>query len=75
MSLGSEYLADYAFEMDYPFGVPSDVWTKKDGTKIKLTEMTEPHIRNCMSIVGEDDAWYGQFYEELERRNRKKAMR
>ena len=75
MSFGAEILADYAFERDFPFGMPSDVWTKRDGTKIKLTEMSESHIKNCMRIVGEDDPWYGEFYQELKRRKMAKVMR
>lgn len=67
MSLGSDYLNDHAFERDYPFGMPNDYWSSKNG-KIALKNMTEQHIRNCMKIVGEDDAWYGRFQRELESR-------
>ena len=69
MGLGSELLDDYAFERDYPFGLPNDYWNSKNG-KIALKNMTESHIRNCMRIVGEDDAWYGRFQKELNRRTR-----
>lgn len=69
MGLGSELLDDYAFEWDYPFGLPNDYWLSKNG-KIALKNMTESHIRNCMRIVGEDDAWYGRFQKELNRRTR-----
>lgn len=68
MSMWSDYEADAAFERDFPFGVPYDEWTTKDGRKIRLADMTESHIRNCMRIVGEDDAWYGRFKKELARR-------
>jgi len=67
-SLGSEFLADNAFELDYPFGLPGDVWTMKDGTKIKLSDMTTTHIIRCMNLVCEDDGWYAEFQGELERR-------
>lgn len=80
MSLGSEYMSEHAFETDFPFGMPSDEWRKKDGTTVKLSDMTVSHIRNCMRIVGEDDPWYGQFENELKRRSgldssRNKGMR
>lgn len=66
MSLFEDY--DGHFEADYPFGVPNETWKTKSGA-IKVKDMTESHIRNCMRIVGEDDAWYGYFAKELKRRN------
>ena len=68
MSLYSDFSADYQFERDYPFGLPSDYWTTKTGQKIRITEMTNLHILNCMNLVGQDDAWYGTFVKELKRR-------
>lgn len=67
MSMGEELLADSAFERDFPYGVHGDVWNSKDGP-VKLSDMSEQHIRSCMRIVGEDDGWYGRFEKELERR-------
>lgn len=68
MGMGEEWLADHYFEMDHPFGMPSDTWTTKDGRKIKLKDMTERHIKNCMRLVGEEDLWYERFQKELIRR-------
>jgi len=68
MSLWDDFEADAAFVWDFPFGIPCDHWTTRDGTLIPLEEMTTSHIRNCMRLVGEDDAWYGHFQKELERR-------
>ena len=68
MSLWDDYRADYAFERDYPFGVPGDIWTTKAGKKINLRDMATTHIRCCMKIVGEDDPWFRRFSEELDRR-------
>jgi len=73
MSQWDDFQADNQFEMDFPFGLPSDVWTKRDGTKINLSEMTESHIINCMNIVGEDDGWHGRFQRELDRRTTARA--
>lgn len=68
MSLYDDYIADLQFAIDFPYGVPCDYWTTKDGTEIKLSDMSEEHIRNCMRIVGEDNDWYDKFEEELCRR-------
>lgn len=68
MSLGSEFLSDYAFETEYPFGIAGKVWTTKDRRKIAVKDMTTQHILNCMRIVGEDDEWYYVFKNELESR-------
>ena len=46
---------DGYFERDYPFGIPGDVWKSKNGP-IKVSDMSEHHIRSCMKIVGEDGA-------------------
>lgn len=68
MSLGREYMSDYAFETEYPFGIAGEHWTTKDGRKIAIKDMTTQHILNCMRIVGEDDEWYYVFKNELESR-------
>ena len=68
MILGQEFLEDYRFEADYPFGLPCDFWRTGDGTLILIKEMTVQHIKNCMKIVGEDDGWYKAFRSELSRR-------
>ena len=69
MSCWSELMADYLFERDFPFGVPGKVWHSRNGD-IAVKDMTESHSRKCMRIVGEDDAWYGWFVEELRRRGK-----
>lgn len=65
MSLYDDY--DGYFEEQYPFGMAGDIWKSRRGD-IKVSDMTNEHIRNCMRIVGEDDVWYGRFLEELKRR-------
>ena len=70
MSLFDDYKAECEFSRDYPFGVPGKSWTTKTGESIKLTDMTEGHIKNCMRLVGEDDPWYSTFQKELDRRHR-----
>lgn len=71
MGYGAEILADYAFERDYPFGIPNPknpIWKTRSGKELPIRNMTTQHIRNCMRLVGEDDMWYDAFAAELERR-------
>lgn len=68
MSLGHEYEAEFEFEKDFPFGLPGDYWYSKSG-RIKVSDMTDSHIMNCMRIVGEDDPWYSHFKKELDKRH------
>ena len=65
MSLYSDY--DGYFEESYPFGIVGDVWHSHSGD-IRVSDMTNSHIRACMRIVGKDDAWYWRFQKELNRR-------
>lgn len=68
MCLGLDYLADYAFERDFPFGTHK-YWETKEGKKLRPKEMTTNHIINCMKIVKDiDEEWYCIFKEELEKR-------
>lgn len=68
MSLGSEYLAEYAYERDHPHGVNNDEWKTRDGRILKVKDMTTAHIKNCMRMIGQmDDFWY-VFEAELKKR-------
>lgn len=59
MSLGSDYLAEYAFERDYPHGVNGDEWRDARGVVHKLKDMSESYIKNVMRFIGkDDDFWY-----------------
>lgn len=71
MSIYDDYIADAQYDRDFPFGYPDTidpVWVTADGTEIPVSEMDDDHIRNCMRLVGEDDAWYDVFQEELDHR-------
>lgn len=73
MSYASELLADYAFERDYPFGIPNPcnpIWKTQNGQEIPIYNMTIQHIKNCMRLVGEDNMWYDAFAAELQRRKK-----
>lgn len=68
MCLGLDYIADYAFERDFPFGTHK-YWETQAGKKLRPCEMTTKHIINCLRIVKDvDDEWYHIFREELEKR-------
>ena len=70
-SLYDDFLADYQFERDFPFGIPNEqnpIWVTSNGEEIPIKAMTTFHIMNCMKIVGEDDMWYHIFQKELDDR-------
>lgn len=66
MSMWSDLVADYAYEMYND--MRAGIWTMRDGTEIAVTDMTTSHIRNCMRMVGTKHEWYRVFAEELKRR-------
>lgn len=71
MSMGSEFFAEYAYEISFPFGMPcgnDPLWKTRESKRIPVSKMTTAHIQNCMRIVGEDDDWYWAFQKELDRR-------
>lgn len=68
MDLLDEFDAVCILAKDFPFDISSEEWKTKDGTIIKLTDMTESHILNCMRIVGRKDPWHDRFERELRRR-------
>lgn len=77
MSLYDDFIADYQFEIDFPYGVPCDTWTTKDGTEIPISEMTTSHIKNCIRMlnnVENADGWIEVFKKELSRRIDNKDM-
>lgn len=72
MSIYGDFIADYQFEYDFPYGVPCNVWTAKDGTKIPVSKMTTSHIKNCIRMLEDTmnaDGWIDIFNKELSRRN------
>ena len=70
MSLYDDFIGDYAFEYDFPFGLPCDTWVMSNGETIEVAKMSDAHIRNCMNMVGEDNEWYDYFKNELKRRKK-----
>lgn len=50
-----------------------DVWTQRDGTKIRLCDMSDSHLRNAFNLIQRrgrmgDKIWHRRIYEEIERR-------
>lgn len=68
MSIGKEILDDYAYELYHLR--KEGIWVTKEGKEIPIVEMTVPHIKNCMKMVGESSEWYEIFKSELNRRNK-----
>ena len=75
MSMYEDFIADYAYEMNNPGGVAGDIWTTKNGTRVKVCEMSNDHIRNCMKRLGEECDWYDRFAAELEARKVASALK
>lgn len=68
MGMYDDYKVDEIFRSQYPHGVNNDEWTTKEGKILKIKDMTNAHIRNCMRMIGQnDDFWYA-FEAELKRR-------
>lgn len=51
-----------------------EIWTKKDGTKIKIVDMADDHLMNAMKMIsrsprfGKKDEYYKRMKSELEKR-------
>lgn len=68
MSLWSDYEVDCIFAQQFPHGVNNDEWRTKDGSVLKVRDMTTQHIKNCMRMIGQDDDFWYVFDAELRRR-------
>lgn len=71
MSIYQDYFPEIEFDRTFPFGVPCNTWTTKDGREIPLKEMTTSHIKNCIKFLEEipyADGWVIKFEEELKER-------
>ena len=60
MSLGSEYLADHAYELEFEFEdrlaairrqCNAGIWVTKEGKALKICEMQTSHIKNCINFL------------------------
>ena len=82
MGMGSDFLADYAWEIEQVkeyadaiwYEAQGKVWETKDGRLIPVEEMTTKHIHNTIAFIKRnwdtkiDQPWIDVFNEELERR-------
>lgn len=53
-------------------GNPSDeIWTTKEGKKIRVGDMTDTHVRNCYNMVvnTRSEYWHNVFKAEMEKRS------
>lgn len=73
MSLYSDYLNDYMYELEHPIGYPEQkIWVTKDNGHIKVSDMSIKHIMNCLRLIKDNlinEVWVSIFNEDLERRN------
>lgn len=70
-------------DMDAPFNNPvyigyagdpsEEIWTMKDGTRIKVGDMSDGHIYNCYNMVKNSERlfWSQVFKAEIEKRTHK----
>ena len=86
MSMGSEFLSDYAWEIEEAknyadaiwYEAQGKVWETKDGRLLHVEEMTTSHIKNTIAYIQRNwdielyQPWIDVFNDELERRNNEK---
>ena len=68
MSMGSEWLADHAYELYHKPPIDTSKWKTKDGRVLNICDMTNEHIKNCMNMVGEENPYWWPFAKELLKR-------
>lgn len=79
MSMGEESLIEMEIEAEIfrdrqLSAIKEGVWTMKDGQEIKLTDMANRHIENCIRMLEKKDGeipelWADRFKKELEWRD------
>lgn len=79
MSMGKEMLTDLEIEAEIfrdrqLNAIKEGVWMMRDGQEIKLTDMTNRHIENCIRMLEKKDGeihelWADRFKKELEWRD------
>ena len=78
MSLGSDYLADYAYEIEHEKQELADMheklqiqaklnafhglWQTKDGDWLHVTEMGSQHIKNCIRMLERNNSPFADIY-------------
>jgi len=81
MSLGSEYLAEYAYEREQALELwekatifaSKGIWHTKDGRTLLVEDMTTQHIHNCIRMMERNnnpllDVYRPMFEKELVKR-------
>lgn len=78
MSLGSDYMADYAYEIEHEKQELADMheklqiqakcnafhglWQTKDGDWLHVTEMGSQHIKNCIRMLERNNSPFADIY-------------
>ena len=54
----------------YVYDSSDEIWTTKEGKKLRVKDMTDNHVRNCYHIVKavSNKYWMIVFKEELDKR-------
>lgn len=77
MSMAEDYLDAYAIEEEYERiqkEAERGVWLKRDGTEIRIEDMTSSHIKNAKALCERNNVcdlytpWVERFTEELRKR-------
>lgn len=56
-------------EIGYSGNPSKEIWTMRDGTQIKVGDMSELHLKNCWKMVeGKNTFWEQVFKAETEKR-------
>ena len=66
-------------EIDSPWNLPvysgnpsKEIWTMRDGTKIRVGDMTDIHLNNCWKMVeGKSTVWEQIFEAETKKRTKR----
>ncbi len=74
MSLGSDYMADYAYEIQELADIHKKLqiqakcnafhglWQTKDGDWLHVTEMGSQHIKNCIRMLERNNSPFADIY-------------
>lgn len=78
MSLGSDYRADHCVDIEdikyhARLYAKNGIWVKKDGTRIKISDMSDNHIANSINLLKRNESVISDIYipvlkAELDRR-------
>lgn len=59
------------------YGNPSkEIWTTQEGTQVRVGDMTDQHLNNCLKMVeGKSKFWQQIFEAEIKKRTNRRYMK